>query len=66
MNGTHGILVSTLKTHMSLAAPLCSQKLMLERMDPNTLGLMRKVKQLLDPNGIMNPGKLGMEGGVHG
>ena len=32
------------------------QKLVMERMDPNTLNLMKKVKQLLDPNGIMNPG----------
>jgi glycolate oxidase len=28
----------------------------MERMDPNTLNLMKKIKQLLDPNGIMNPG----------
>ena len=35
---------------------LYGQKLLMERMDPNTLGLMKKVKQLLDPNGIMNPG----------
>jgi len=28
----------------------------MERLNPNTLALMRKVKQLLDPNGIMNPG----------
>ena len=32
------------------------QRMMLERMDPNTLKLMGKVKELLDPNGIMNPG----------
>lgn len=32
------------------------QKLVIEKIDPNTLQLMRKVKQLLDPNGIMNPG----------
>ena len=32
------------------------QKMVMERMDPNTLKLMQKIKQLLDPNGIMNPG----------
>lgn len=35
---------------------LYGQKLVIERLDPNTLNLMKKVKQLLDPNGIMNPG----------
>jgi len=32
------------------------QKLIMERMDPNTLELMKKIKKLFDPNGIMNPG----------
>lgn len=32
------------------------QKLLMDRMAPNTLQLMKKVKTLLDPNGIMNPG----------
>jgi len=32
------------------------QQAVMERMDPNTLSLMKKVKKLLDPNGIMNPG----------
>jgi glycolate oxidase len=32
------------------------QKLVMERMYPNTLKLFKKVKELLDPNGIMNPG----------
>ena len=35
---------------------LYGQKLVMDRLDPNTLNLMKKVKQLLDPNGIMNPG----------
>jgi glycolate oxidase len=33
-----------------------AQKLMLEKMDSNTVELMRRVKKTLDPNGIMNPG----------
>ncbi|MBW1856884.1 MAG: hypothetical protein JRI42_01200 [Deltaproteobacteria bacterium] len=33
-----------------------AQKLAMERMDPNTAELIKKVKGLLDPNGIMNPG----------
>ncbi|MBI9075400.1 MAG: FAD-binding oxidoreductase [Desulfatibacillum sp.] len=32
------------------------QKLMMDRMDPGALRLMKEVKKLLDPNGIMNPG----------
>lgn len=32
------------------------QKLLLERLDPGARELMRKVKKLLDPNRIMNPG----------
>jgi glycolate oxidase len=32
------------------------QKMAMERMDPNTLKLMKKIKHVLDPNGIMNPG----------
>ncbi|MFW5902191.1 MAG: FAD-binding oxidoreductase, partial [Thermodesulfobacteriota bacterium] len=32
------------------------QKLVLDRMDAGTLDMMKKVKHMLDPNGIMNPG----------
>lgn len=32
------------------------QKLVMEKMDPNTLEFMKKIKNFLDPNGIMNPG----------
>lgn len=35
---------------------LYGQRLLKERFDPNTLALMGKIKQMLDPNGIMNPG----------
>ncbi len=35
---------------------LYEQKMMLDRMDKNTIHLMKKIKQLLDPNGVMNPG----------
>jgi glycolate oxidase len=37
-------------------ADLQAQKQIVEKMDPNTFELMKKVKKLLDPNGIMNPG----------
>ena len=33
-----------------------AQKLSMEKMDPNTAALIKDVKGLLDPNGIMNPG----------
>jgi glycolate oxidase len=32
------------------------QRMVMEKMDPNTLKVMTSIKQLLDPNGIMNPG----------
>ena len=33
-----------------------AQRMTLEKMDPNTVSLITKVKDLLDPHGIMNPG----------
>jgi len=33
-----------------------AQQLILEQMDPQTVQLMNKIRSVLDPNGIMNPG----------
>ena len=32
------------------------QKIVMDKMDPNTLEFMKKIKKFLDPNNIMNPG----------
>jgi FAD/FMN-containing dehydrogenase len=32
------------------------QRMVMEKMDPNTLKVMTSIKHLLDPNRIMNPG----------
>jgi glycolate oxidase len=37
------------------------QQLILERLDPGTRVLMKTIKRLLDPNGIMNPGNWEMD-----
>ena len=37
-------------------AEVGGQQLMLEKMDPNYKKLLKSIKNLLDPNGIMNPG----------
>jgi glycolate oxidase len=37
-------------------AELDGQKLMLQKMDPNYKKFLKNIKNLLDPNGIMNPG----------
>ena len=34
-----------------------AQKMVLEKMEPNTADLIRRVQEFLDPNRIMNPGK---------
>jgi FAD/FMN-containing dehydrogenase len=33
-----------------------TQKLILQQMNPHTYNLMQKIRAVLDPNGIMNPG----------
>jgi glycolate oxidase len=40
-----------------------AQRLTMEKMDPNTAQLIQKVKRLLDPNGIMNPGNWEIDSG---
>ncbi len=40
-------------------APEWATEMMLEKADPGYLDLLKRIKQLLDPNDIMNPGKLG-------
>ena len=37
-------------------ATVNEQHMAIEKMDPNTLGLMKMIKENLDPNGILNPG----------
>ena len=37
-------------------AEVAAQRQIIERMDPNTRELMKKIWGALDPNGIMNPG----------
>ncbi len=40
-------------------APYWAVEAMMERGDPNWVGLLRRVKKMLDPNNIMNPGRYG-------
>ncbi len=37
-------------------ATVDEQQMAIKKMDPNTLGIMKMIKENLDPNGIMNPG----------
>jgi len=37
-------------------AELAGQKLIIEKMDPNYKNLLKTIRNILDPNGIMNPG----------
>ena len=39
-------------------ADIFGQRQIIENMDKNTLLLMKKIRKVLDPNGIMNPGNL--------
>jgi FAD/FMN-containing dehydrogenase len=41
-------------------APEWASEMMMEKADPGYLDLLKRIKQLLDPNDIMNPGKLGL------
>ena len=37
-------------------AEMPAQRQIIERMDPETFALMGRIRSVLDPNGIMNPG----------
>jgi glycolate oxidase len=41
-------------------APEWATGMMMEKADPGYLDLLKRIKKLLDPNDIMNPGKLGI------
>lgn len=46
---------------MPYKMPAWVAKIMMERADPNFVQLLKKIKRTLDPNGILNPGKLGID-----
>jgi FAD/FMN-containing dehydrogenase len=41
---------------MPWKAEASAQTLIMQRMDPNTVELIKRIRKVLDPNGIMNPG----------
>ncbi len=41
--------------------PAWVAKIMMKHADPNFVALLKKIKHTLDPNGILNPGKLGID-----
>jgi FAD/FMN-containing dehydrogenase len=43
--------------------PIWAAKMLQEKIDPNFVMLMKRVRKALDPNGIMNPGRWGLDGG---
>ncbi|MDY6966243.1 MAG: FAD-binding oxidoreductase [Halobacteriota archaeon] len=42
-------------------ADIYGQRMIVDEMDKNTLNLIKKIRKVLDPNGIMNPGNLEVE-----
>jgi len=43
-------------------AEVSAQQQIIRKMDPNTFDLMNRLREVLDPNGIMNPGNWQIEG----
>jgi hypothetical protein len=41
--------------------PVWAAKKLQERLDPNFIMLMKRIRHALDPNGIMNPGRWGLD-----
>ena len=57
----HALLeMVTAKGFLMYKTPIWAWKLLEPRMDPGMLALMRRVKGLMDPQRLFNPGKLGL------